>query len=229
MGPSLTSASGGSDCRISCRRSFTCCRAKISEQGKQDDDDEERALRQVLRNRIDGGVDQLRPVEQRLCDDAGRQRLVDRLDLGGSGSGHRPAVAADQHQRGAEHGLVPVEAGAAGAQFTTDRNLGQILHPQRCIATGGDDDLTDLGDILDAASGPHHIVLAVALDIVRAAAGIVGLHRLDDVGERDAIGDRLGRIRRDLILLDVAADRIGAGDTRHRPHLRADNPVLHRA
>ena len=124
---------------------------------------------------------------------------------------------------------MPVEAGAAGPQFAPDRHLGQILHPQRRVATGGDDDLADLGDILDAPSGPHDIILAVALDIVRAAAGIVGLHRLDDVGERDAIGDRLGRIRRDLILLDIAADGVGAGDTRHRPHLRADNPVLHRA
>ena len=205
------------------------CRAKISEQGEQDDDDEERALRQVLGDRGDGGVDQLRPVQHGLCDDPGRQRLVDRFDPGSGGGGHRPAVAADQHQRGTEHGLVPVEAGAAGPQFTPDRHLGQILHPQRRVATGGDDDLADLGDILDAAGGPHDIILAVALDIVRAAAGIVGLHRLDDVGERDAIGDRLGRIRRDLILLDIAADRIGAGDTRHRPHLRANNPVLHRA
>ena len=124
---------------------------------------------------------------------------------------------------------MPVETGAAGAQLTPDRHLGQILHPQRCVATGGDDDLTDLGDILDAAGGPHHIILAVAFDVIRTAAGIVGLHRPDDVGERDAIGDRFGRIRRDLILLDIAADGIGAGDTRHRPHLRADDPVLDRA
>ena len=124
---------------------------------------------------------------------------------------------------------MPVEAGAAGAQFAPDRHLGQVLHPQRRVATGGDDDLADLGDILDAAGGSHDIILAVALDIVRAAAGIVGLHRLDDVGERDAIGDRLGRIRRDLILLDVTADGVGAGDTCYHPHLRADDPVLDRA
>ena len=124
---------------------------------------------------------------------------------------------------------MPVEAGAAGPQFTPDRHLGQILHPQRRVATGGDDDLADLGDIFNAPGGPHDIILAVALDVIRAAAGIVGLYRLDDVGERDAIGDRLGRIRRDLVLLDIAADGVGAGDTRHRPHLWADDPVLDRA
>jgi hypothetical protein len=47
---------------------------------------------------------------------------------------------------------VPVKTGAAGAQFAPDRNVRQILDPQRRVAAGGDDDLADLGDILDPSA-----------------------------------------------------------------------------
>ena len=104
--------------------------------------------------------------------------------------GHRPAVAADQHQRGADHDLLPVVAGAAGAQLAPDRDLGDVLHPHRHAAAGGDDDLADLLHVLDPPGGAHDIPLAVALDIARAAAGVVALQRLDDVAERQAERDR---------------------------------------
>jgi len=69
----------------------------------------------------------------------------------------------------------------------------------------------------------------VTLDVIRPAADIVGLDRLDDLGEGQAIGDQAGRVGLHQILLDVAADGVGAGDTRHALHLRPDDPVLDRA
>ena len=53
----------------------------------------------------------------------------------------------------------------------------------------------------------HDEALAVALDIAGAAADIVALDRLDDVGERQPKRDELRRVGLHLILLDVAAER----------------------
>ena len=65
--------------------------------------------------------------------------------------------------------------------------------------------------------------------IAGAAADVVALQRLDHVVEGQAERDQLRRVGLDVVLLDVAADRIDAGDARHALELRPDDPVLHRA
>ena len=141
----------------------------------------------------------------------------DLLDLGVDGGGHGAAVGADQHQRGADDDLVPVLAGAAGAQSrapiaTSARSFMRTGMPPRVATTM----LADLA-VLDAGRRRARRSPRRCARRSRAAADIVGLQRLDDVGEREAIGDSFVGSGCDVILLDVAADRVDAGDTRHRP------------
>src|SRR5882672_2001164 len=104
-----------------------------------------------------------------------------------------------------------------------------VLDPHRHPGSGSDDDLADLRQPLHAATGPHHVALAVAFDVVRAAADVVGFDRIGDLTERNSVPDQPGRVRLDEILLDIAADGVGAGHTWDRLHLRAYDPVLHGA
>ena len=203
--------------------------AQVAQQQEQHGDDEQRAFGQVARHRMDGRIDQLRPVQHGMRVDARRQGTADLLDPGVGGRRDRAAVAADQHQRGSEHDLAPVDAGAAGAQFAPDRDIGHVLDADGNAAAGGHDDVGDVVHVLDAAGGADDVAFAVLLDVVGAAADVVGFDGGDHLTERQAVADQLRRIGLDLELLDEAADGVGAGDARHRLHLRADDPVLHGA
>src|SRR5207245_1035725 len=94
---------------------------------------------------------------------------------------------------------------------------------------GGHDDVADVGQVLDPPAGAHDVTLAVALDVVGPAADIVGLDGAGDLAEREPVSDQSRRVRLDPILLDVAADRVGAGNAGAGLHLRADDPILDRA
>ncbi len=202
-------------------------RAEVAEQQEQDDDHEQRALGQVLRHRLDGCIDQEGAVENRLGVNARRQRLVDLLHFGVDGSRDRAAVAANQHQGSADHHLLPVLRGRAGAHLPADRHLGNVPHPDRNATAGGHDHVADLLHALQASGRAHHIALAVALDIAGAAADVVGLDRIGHVLKRQPKPDQLRRIGLNVILLHVAADRVDAGHVRHAFELWADDPVLH--
>ena len=107
--------------------------------------------------------------------------------------------------------------------------LGEVADPDRHAAAGRDDDGADFLDVLQTPAGAHHDAFAVAFDIACAAADIVGLDRLGHVGEGQAERDQLRGVGIDLVLLEIAADRIHAGDAGHHLDLRLDDPVLHRA
>src|SRR5262249_29901226 len=93
-------------------------------------------------------------------------------------------------------------------------------------AAGGDDDSSQLFDIHQAAAGAHHDAFAVALDVARAPADVVGINRPGDIREGKAKREQFRSVRIDLVLLEIAADRVHAGNTRHHLDLRLDDPVL---
>src|SRR5262249_55523910 len=119
--------------------------------------------------------------------------------------------------------------GVAGAGSLADRSAGRVAHAHRHAAAGGDDDRAELLDIFEASAGAHHDAFAVALDVAGAAADIVGFNGLGDIGEGQAERDQFRRFGIDLVLFEVAADRVHAGDARHHLDLRPDDPVLHSA
>ncbi|MGY4501905.1 hypothetical protein ACVWYH_005862 [Bradyrhizobium sp. GM24.11] len=203
--------------------------AEVAEQQEQHRDDEQRTFSQILSHGVDRGVDELRSIENGAGIDARRQGLADVLDLGVGGGGDGPAVAADQHQCGAEHDLASVDARTAGPQFLSDRDIGQIPDADGNAAPCGHHDLLDVLKILDTAGGPDHVALAVLLDVVRPAADVVGLDGGDDLLEGQPVADQLCGVGLHLELLDEAPDGVRAGDAGNGLHLRADDPVLHRA
>ncbi len=109
------------------------------------------------------------------------------------------------------------------------RDIRDVLDPQRHAAPCRDDDLADFVDIFDPPARPHDDALAIALDIIGAAAHIIGLDRGDDILEGKAIADQLGRIRLHLVLLHISADRVGASQALHALHLRTNDPILNGA
>src|SRR5260370_42052650 len=84
-----------------------------------------------------GRIDEFGTAEHRPCADAGRERPVDILDFCMRCSGDGAAVAADEHQGGAQHHLVAVHAGAACPEFATHGDLCQVPYAHRDAATGG--------------------------------------------------------------------------------------------
>ena len=205
------------------------CGAEIAEQQEQNQDHQQRALGEVRRYGPDGCVDQLGAVQDGANANAGRQGAADLLDLRINRGCDRPAVAADQHQHRPEHRLVAVDAGAAEPQIASDGQGCDVLEVDRHVVTRRDDDVADLLQRLDPAAGAHHVALTEPLDIIGPAACIVGLDRADQLVHRQAVADELRRVGLHLILLDVAADGVGARDPTHGLQLRPDDPVLYGA
>jgi hypothetical protein len=160
---------------------------------------------------------------------ARRECQVDVLDLRIGRRRDGAAVTADERQSGAQDHLAFVDARAAGSQLTSHRHPCEVLDAHRNPAAGGDADVTDLVKALDPAGGAHNVAFAVALDVIGAAARIVGFDRIDDLAESNAIADETSRIGLDPVLLDIAADGVGAGNAGDGLHLWPYDPVLDRA
>src|SRR5260370_1709175 len=113
-----------------------------------------------------GRIDEFGTAEHRPCADAGWDRPVDILDFCIRCSRDGAAVAADEHQGGAQHHLVAVHAGAACPEFATHGDLCQVPYAHRDAATGGDGDLLDLGEARHQAVGPHHVTLPLPSHVI---------------------------------------------------------------
>ena len=91
------------------------------------------------------------------------------------------------------------------------------------------DNVTDVLCVFEAPIGADCVGLAFLLDIASTNTRVVLLQCLDYVVKREGKREELLRIRLDLILLLVAADRIDIGDTSDTLDLRPNDPVLYRA
>jgi hypothetical protein len=70
-------------------------------------------------------------------------------------------------------------------------------------------------------------LFARALDVACPGVIVIALNRSDDVGQGQTIGTEPVRIRRDVVFLSEATDRIDFGHARDLTQLRLDDPVLH--
>src|SRR5262245_38908307 len=203
-------------------------RTEIAQQQEENKNDQKRTDRQIPCHRIDCGIHELGPIEHRSRTDTWRQSLIDFNDLCVGGCRYGATIAADQHQRRAEHHLVSVDARAACPQLAANRYGGNIFYPNWNGAAGTNYDVLDFGEAFDPPASTHHISFPVAFDIISATAKIVGLDGPKNVIERKLISDQARRIGLDLVLLHIAADCVSTGDSCYSLHLRPDDPVLHR-
>ena len=201
----------------------------VTEQEKQHGDDEKRALSEIPGDGLHSGINQLGAIENSVHADACRQRSPKLLHAYVHGGGHRSAVGSDQHQGRSDHHLLTVAASAAGPDFAADGDVRDIANTDRYCPAGDDRHVCDIGKLLQTPAGANRDAFAVAVDGARASADIVGLDGAHDIAERQTERDEFRRVRLHLILLDVSADGIDAGNAGNGLDLWANDPVLHRS
>ncbi len=118
--------------------------ARISQKKEERRNHEQRANREVLAHRDDGGDDEVGAIERHIRDDPGGQCLGDAAEPGVHGLGDDSAVAADQHERRADHDFVAVLARRSGAKLSADPNPGDVLDGERDALAGADDRAFDV-------------------------------------------------------------------------------------
>ncbi len=160
-------------------------RAKIAEQQEQDGDDQQGAFAQIPRHSVDCRIDQLRAVEDGFDSHAGRKGAADVLHFGIDRSGDSSAVVSDQHQSCSDNHLVSIAAGAAGADFASDRDVCDIADPDRNRAASDDGDVANIGKFFQPAAGANRDAFAVAVNGARAPADVVHLDGTHDIAERE--------------------------------------------
>ncbi len=204
-------------------------RADVAEQQEQNHDHQQGAFDQVLGDRRDGLVDERTPVQDRFGDDARRQARGDFLEAFGGGLGHRPAVAAGQHQRRTDDRFVAVAACAAETRRLADFDGGDIGDPHDQPVTVDHGGLGEIRDGLRQGVGSDGQGFTGPLNIARTGLGVGPLQSDDEVVQAQAVSRQTRGVRPNRILLHIAAVHIDAGQALRGPHARGDDPVLDRA
>src|ERR1700722_20611811 len=155
--------------------------AKVTEQREQNQNDKQGAFAKIGSNGLDRGIHELRAVKDGLDFNAGRQGATYLVNLGIDSSRHRAAVAANQHECGAENDFVAVLAGTAGTDFTADCDRCDIADAHGDRAARADNHLANVCKALKSSPGTNGNAFAVALDDTRTPADVVSLDGTNDV------------------------------------------------
>ena len=154
--PALHHADGGQQHRERDHQRGDQRRAEVAEQQEQHDDDEQRAFGEVLRDRRDRRVDQLRAVEHGLDRDARRQRSADLLHL--ARRPPRRPCGCSRRSASAPCRRRPRRRSRWRCRCAVSppiADVGDVADAHRHAAARADDDVADLLDVLDPAAGAH--------------------------------------------------------------------------
>src|SRR3546814_256385 len=88
-----------------------------------------------------------------------------------------------------------------------------------------DHDIAEIAYVGGLSGNTNKDLLSAALDIARAAVGIVAFQGVDHIGKRQAKRRKLHRIGGHMILPFIATDRIDLGHPGYRAQLRPHHPV----
>ena len=198
---------------------------------QQEDDADERdnqaLLDQRALQRVDGAVDESRTVVDRLDADAFGQA---RRDLGDT-----PFDVVDDRERvlagalkgdAADNLALPVHFGDAAALVGGELDARHVLEQHRNAALVLDDDLLEVGQVLDIAAAAHG---ELCLRHFEGAAANIHVACLDDLANaRERNAERLEPARVDdhAILLDETADARDLGHARRVREAEAEVPIL---
>ena len=154
--------------------------------------------------------------------------LIDVHKLLDARDGRRTLLAA-AHQHDALHDVVVlIEAGDAEPGFLADRDGGDILDQHRIAAALRHHGVGEIVDRADQADAAHHRGLRADIDGTAADIDVGIADGLQQLRQRQAVGDQLVEVDLQLIGLGPAAP---AGDVDHAGHgaeTALQHPVLQR-
>jgi len=124
---------------------------------------------------------------------------------------------------------MAIAAGRTQARRAAQVDVGHIGYAHHHAIAGGHRRLRQVVGGQRQAVGTYHQALAGTLHETGTGLHVGTLQGSDQVGQAEAVRGQLGAVRMHAVLLDVAANRIDAGQPRTGTHLRRDDPVLHGA
>ena len=184
--------------------------AKVPEEDDADERDDHHLLDELVPKVVDRPLNHVRPVVGRDELDAlgqsGLDLLLDRLlDL--LDDTVRIDTVAD-HRYATRHVPFAVQVGDPAPHVGSEVDAGDVLDQDRgAIGLGAEAHALDVGDALDIASTPHHVLASCPLDDPASDVVVALAHRVDDPVEGQVEGEERVGVDLDLVLLDVAAER----------------------
>jgi len=162
------------------------CSAQISQEQKQNGNDENSPFNEVLLDRGNRLVDQGDAVVDRHRMDAGWQGPVDFLHALVYRLGHGSAVFPNEHEDRAQHNLSTVVGGRARAQLGAKTHLGNVLDSNRDAIGLFHHDVADVGHVPNLSRCPNQILLPLSFDVAGTQVDVVALQGLHDVRQGQA-------------------------------------------
>ncbi len=201
--------------------------ARMQQEDDADERDNQALLDQRALQRVDGAVDESRTIVDRLDAHAFGQA---RRDLGDT-----PFHVVDDRERvlagalkgdAADNLALAVHFGDAAALVGGELDARHVLEQHRNAALVLDDDLLEVGQVLDIAAAAHG---ELCLRHFEGAAADIHVAFLDDLAnarERNAERLKPARVDDHAILLDEAADARDLGHARRVREPEAEIPIL---
>ncbi len=203
--------------------------AQIAEEDPLQQHDQQYADHHVVQHGVGGELDQVAAIVDALDAHAGRQNagIVDGLNELVDALDGRRALLAAPHQDDALHDVVGlVEPGNAEARLLADGDGRDVLDQHRIAARLRHHGVGEIVDRPDQADAAHDGRLLANIDGVAADIDVGVADRLEQLRQRQTVGDELAEVDLDLIGLALATPPGDVDDPRHRAEAALENPVL---
>ena len=194
-------------------------------------EDQQDAERHIVQDRSRGDVDEVLAIVDPLDAHAGRQnvRAVDPLDFALDTFDRRHALFATAHKHDALDDIVVcVLAGDAEPRFVTDLHRGHVPHQDRVPPALRQHRVAQLLRRADEPDAAHHRRLRANIDGVAADIDVAVIQRLQQLRQRQPVGNQLVEIDLKLEGFGLAAPSDDVDDAGHRAESALQHPVLQR-
>src|SRR6266545_2158494 len=202
-------------------------RADVPEKNQTDQRDDDAFFDQLLAQRADGTLDQIRAVVG--CDDvhALGQRSFDFFQLLFYGVNDVDRILAVAHYDDAANDFAAsIQLDHAAPQICAEMDVPHIFQIIRRAVLHFENDVLDVLNFFDVAAAANVILGGCDLEDFAADVGVAHLDCADDVAKRDVVSDQRVWIEIDLVLLDETANRRDFRDAFHRRKRVTQIPIL---
>ncbi len=205
--------------------------AEIAEENPLQQHDQQDADHHVVQHGRGRDVDQILAVVDALDPHARRQDagIVDRCHQLLDAQDRRRTLLAAAHQHDALHDIVVlIEAGDAEPRFLADRDGRDVLDQNRIAAALRHHGVGEVVDRPDQPDAADHRRLRADVDGIAADIDVGIADGLQQLRQRQAVGDQLVEVDLQLVGLGLAAPAGDIDHARHGAEAALQNPVLQR-